>query len=205
MSFTQQIPQIAQLPPLILHPFSGGHGTEDLMNGSLASLALQGLVSSSEEESILQRRMLAGRYQEVRMLLFLGKDVFRWMQQCVEHMQGSNAPDSRDLRIIEQSFATLIVENPPESVKRKLEGWGVTDRPAVFSRAIGIHSVFREPPPIDSLAPGFLKNYHRYADHAYICYQHSQAFRPLDASTCQFEIYASEEYSRLLSDSWESQ
>lgn len=173
------------------------------MNGSLASLALQGLVSSSEEESILLRRMLVGRYQEVRMLLFLGKDIFRWMQQCVEHMQGSTSPDSRDVRIIEQSFAALVVEDPPESVKRKLEGWGVTDRQAVFSRAIGIHSVFREPPPFDSLSPGFLKNYHRYADHAYICYQHSEAFRPLDASTCQFEIYASEEYSRLLSDSWQ--
>lgn len=173
------------------------------MNGSLASLALQGLISSTEEETILLHRMLAGRYQEVRMLLFLGKDVFRWMQQCAEHLQGLSDPDSRDVRIVEQSFAALIVEDPPESVKHKLEGWGVTDRPAVFSRAIGIHSMFREPPPLDSLAPGFLKNYHRYADHAYICYQHSQAFRQLDATSYPFEIYASEEYSRLLSDSWE--
>ena len=82
MPLTQQV--ISQLPPLILHPFSGGGGADDLMNGSLASLALQGLVSSDEEETILLRRMLAGRYQEVRMLLFLGKDIFRWMQQCVE-------------------------------------------------------------------------------------------------------------------------
>jgi hypothetical protein len=203
MALTQQMPQISQLPPLILHPFSGGAGTEDLMNGSLASLALQGLVDSSEEESILLRRMLVGRYQEVRMLLFLGKDIFRWMQQCVEHVQGLTAPDSRDVRIVEQSFAALVVEDPPESVKKKLERWGVTDRQAVFSRAIGVHSVFREPPPLESLAAGFLKNYHRYADHAYICYQHSQAFRALDSTTCKFEIYASEEYSRLLSDSWE--
>jgi hypothetical protein len=181
---------------LILHPFSGGAGTGDLVDGSLASLALQGLVASSEEEAVLRTRMLAGRYQEVRMLLFLGKDIFRWMRQCVEHVQ------SHDVRIVEQSFAALVVEGPPESVKRKLEGWGVTDRRAVFSRAIGIHSLFEDPPPAESLSSIFLKNYHRYADHAYICYQHSEAFLPLDAVGWQFEIYASEEYARLLSDGW---
>ena len=144
--------------------------------------------------------MLAGRYQEIRMLLFLGKDIFRWMQQCVEHVRTSDAANEK---IVEQSFSALVVESPPESVRLKLEGWGVTDRRAVFSRAIGIHSLFQEPPPAESLSPIFLKNYHRYADHAYICYQHSQAFRQLDAASYPFEIYASEEYSRLLSDSWE--
>src|ERR1700691_1832329 len=99
------MPQISQLPPLILHPFSGGAGTADLVDGSIASLALDGLVSSSEEESALRLRMLAGRYQEVRMLLFLGKDIFRWMQQCVEHVQDSDAADER---IVEQSFAALL-------------------------------------------------------------------------------------------------
>jgi len=196
---TQQTSQILQLPPLILHPFSGGAGTGDLVDGSLAALALDGLVASSEEELALRRRMLSGRYQEVRMLLFLGKDVFRWMQQCVEHVQGSDAPD---VSIVEQSFAALIVEDPPEPVRRKLEGWGVTDRRSVFSRAVGIHSLFQDPPPVDCLSPIFLKNYHRYADHAYICYQHSQAFLPLEGSNCRFELYASEEYARLLSDGW---
>lgn len=191
--------QIPQLPPLILHPFSGGAGTGELVDGSLASLALEGLVDSSDEESILRHRMLAGRYQEVRMLLFLGKDIFRWMQQCVEHVQGSEAADPA---IVEQSFAALVVEDPPESVRLKLEGWGVTDRRAVFSRAIGIHSLFENPPPADSLSPIFLRHYHRYADHAYICYQHSQAFRQLEGANCLFELYASEEYARLLSDGW---
>jgi hypothetical protein len=200
---TQEMSRISQLPPLILHPFSGGSGTDALVEGSLASLALQGLVPTSEEEMVLLRRMLAGRYQEVRMLLFLGKDIFRWMVQCVEHVQGSDAPQNyRDERIVEQSFAALVVENPPESVRKKLETWGVTDRRSVFSRAIGIHSLFQEPPPPSSLSQIFLKNYHRYADHAYICYQHSTPFLPLDAPSFQFEIYASEEYARLLSDGW---
>ena len=191
---------ILQLPPLILHPFSGGAGTADLLDGSLASLALDGFVSSSEEESALRRRMLAGRYAEVRMLLFLGKDIFRWMRQCVEHISNSNAADER---IVEQSFAALVVENPPEGVERKLLGWGVTDRRAVFSRAIGIHSLFQEPPPASTLSPTFLKHYHRYADHAYICYQHSQAFLPIESASFQFDLYASEEYARMLAAKWE--
>lgn len=193
---------IAQLPPLILHPFSGGAGTVDLLDGSVASLALEGFVQSDEEESVLRRRMLIGRYAEVRMLLFLGKDVFRWMHQCVEHVQGSSAADER---IVEQSFAALVVEDPPGGVVHKLENWGVTDRRAVFSRAIGIHSVFQEPPPLSALSPIFLRHYHRYADHAYICYQHSQAFLPISSSDFPFELYASEEYARMLSDQWEKE
>lgn len=195
---TQLSSGILQLPPLILHPFSGGAETNQLVDGSLAALALEGLAESSDEESVLRQRMLAGRYQEVRMLLFLGKDLFRWMQQCVEQNQ-------KDARIVEQSFAAMVVEAPPDSVRLKLESWGVTDRRGVFSRAIGIHSLFQAPPPADSLSPIFLKNYHRYADHAYICYQHSAAFLPIEGSTCQFEIYASEEYSRMLSDCWSTE
>ncbi len=192
--------EIVQLPPLILHPFSGGTGTADLLDGSLASLALDGFVSSNEEEVALRRRMLTGRYAEVRMLLFLGKDIFRWMRQCVEHVHGAGVTDER---IVEQSFAALVVENPPTVVDQKLVSWGVTDRRAVFSRAIGIHSVFQEPPPASALSMIFLKHYHRYADHAFICYQHSQAFLPIDPSIFQFELYASEEYARMLAAKWE--
>ncbi len=192
--------ELAQLPPLILHPFSGG-GTGELLEGSRASLALQGLVESGEEEAVLYSRMLNGRYQEVRMLLFLGKDLFRWMQQCVESLDGTPLANPS---ITRQSFAALLVEDPPEAVKLKLEGWGVTDRRAVFSRAIGIHSLFENPPSPETLSPIFLRNYHRFADHAYICFQHLQAFQPLDDKIFRFDIYASEEYAKLLSDQWET-
>ena len=122
----------------------------------------------------------------------------------MEFVSGSGTSEkSSDARITEQSFAALVVEDPPESVKQKLERWGVTDRRAIFSRAIGIHSLFEDPPPVATLSPIFLKNYHRYADHAYICYQHSQAFLQIDPATFHFEIYASEEYARILSDGWE--
>jgi hypothetical protein len=192
--------EISQLPPLILQPFSGGGGTGDLIEGSKASLSLQGLLASTEEESVLEARVLAGRFHEFRMLLFLGKDVFRWLDQCVEQLQDRTGTDQR---IVAQSFAALVAEDPPESVKRKLESWGVSDRRAVFSRAIGIHSIFQQPPPAEALSSIFLKNYHRYADYAYICYQHLTPFLQLDAKSFQFEIYASEEYARLLSDQWD--
>jgi hypothetical protein len=193
--------EIFQLPPLILHPFSGGADNGDPLEGIKSSLSLQGMLGSDEEDSVLYRRMLAGRYQEVRMLVFLGKDIFRWLRQCVEQ---SSAGQGADARIAEQSFAALVVEEPPDAVKRKLEAWGVTDRRAVFSRAIGIHSVFNDPPAPETLSPVFLRNYHRFADHAFICFQHLKAFTPLDPKRFQFEIYASEEFARLLSDQWDS-
>ncbi len=188
------------MPPLILHPFSGGGDAADPLEGVRASMALQGLVPSDDEESVLYQRMLVGRYQEVRMLVFLGKDIFRWLRQCVEFVNSAGAPDSR---IVEQSFAALVVDDPPEAVVRKLESWGVTDRRAVFSRAIGIHSIFQHPPLPETLSPEFLKNYHRYADHAYICFQHLYAFLPLTTNQFPFDIYASEEYARILSAQWE--
>ncbi len=32
----------------------------------------------------LQRLVLAGRYQEIRMLSFLGKDILRWVEQYTD-------------------------------------------------------------------------------------------------------------------------
>lgn len=192
--------ETCQLPPLILHPFGAGGNTEQLLEGSRASLALQGVIDSAEEESELVRRLLMGRYQEVRMLLFLGKDLFRWLNQCVDFMKRSKDPDTS---LGTQSFAALVVENPPPRVRQKLELWGVADRRAIFSRAIGIHSLFNDPPPVESLSAVFLKHYHRYADHAYICFQHLTPFHSLEPQNFDFDLYASEEYAKMLSDEWQ--
>jgi hypothetical protein len=194
-----------QLPPLILHPFSGGGNTTELVEGSRASLTLQGLLQPAGperelDEYELERRVLIGRYQEIRMLVFLGKDIFRWLHQCVDFIERSGQPG---LKISEQSFASLVVESPPPEVRDKLERWGVTDRRAVFSRAIGVNTLFSAPPPLETLSPVFLKNYHRFADHAYICFQHLKPFQSLDTKQFEFQIYASEEYARMLSDQWE--
>lgn len=190
-----------QLPPLILHPFSGGGSVDELVDGSKAAVELSLIGSvATDQEYELERRVLIGRYQEIRMLLFLGKDIFRWLQQCVDSMARSEAPG----RFSEQSFAALVVEHPPAGVREKLERWGVTDRRAVFSRAIGVHTLFISPPPVETLSPTLLKNYHRFADHAYICFQHLRPFEELNSKDFDFEIYASEEYAQLLSDQWES-
>ena len=189
-----------RLPPLILHPFGGAHCADDLLEGSRASLALEGLIPGGEDESILLYRMLRGRYQEVAMLVFLGKDIFRWFEQCVECAE---ADRRRGSTITAQSFASMLVENPPQKVCAKLQRWGVTDRRLVFSRAIGLHSIFPAPPPIEALSPSFLKNYHRYADHAYICFLHLAVFFPVTPEECDFEIYASEEYARKLAEEWQ--
>jgi hypothetical protein len=188
-----------QLPPLILHPFSGGGSVDELLDGSKAAVELQAGKFANEQEYELERRVLVGRYQEIRMLLFLGKDLFRWLQQCVDCMARSEA----HTQFSEQSFAALVVEQPPTAVRDKLERWGVTDRRAVFSRAIGIHTLFVSPPPVETLSPTLLRNYHRFADHAYICFQHLRPFEELNAKDFHFEIFASEEYAQILSDQWE--
>ena len=191
------------LPPLILHPFNGGRSVDELLAGSKATLSLQGLAGSPPagvgEQDQLERRILVGRYQEICMLTFLGKDIIRWLAQCVDFIERSAV--SR--KFSEQSFAALVVEQPPKAVREKLERWGVTDRRAVFSRAIGIHTLFNSPPPIETLSPVLLKHYHRFADHAYICFQHLRPFHEADSRQFDFEIFASEEYSRMLSEQWE--
>ena len=70
------------LPPLILHPFSDSSGPSRLVESSRASLMLQGLLPSGElsvEE--LELRLLDGRYCELRMLFYVGRDLMRWIEQ----------------------------------------------------------------------------------------------------------------------------
>jgi len=76
---------LCKLPPLILHPFSDSAGPTKLVESSRASLMLQGLLPSegfSVEE--LEKALITGRNCEIRMLYYVGKDVLRWVEQCVE-------------------------------------------------------------------------------------------------------------------------
>lgn len=184
---------------MILHPFGGETGTSQLLEGSRAALALQQASIENPRYAELQARMILGRYQEIRMLLFLGKDIFRWIDQCMDQMSRSGEVG---LRVSSQCFSALVVDAPPAAVRSKLETWGVTDRRAVFSRAIGIRCLFEQPPEIELLSPMFLEHYHRFADYAYQCFQHMQHYQPPDFASFDFQIYASEEYSRKLSEQW---
>jgi hypothetical protein len=204
MSVTTLGASVWELPPLILHPFNERIPPAALLENSKAALMLSGLIppdGATADE--LQRRLMAGRYSEIRMLFFLGKDVFRWIEQCVEWASRRTALAHAGLR--PQSFAGLLTTNPPEAVKQKLKGWGVADHPAIFSRAIGLNRLFFQPPPVELLSSEFLYHYHRYADAVYRTYMESEPHDSITSANFRFELYASGEYSRLLESEWETE
>src|ERR1041385_5207536 len=99
-----------KLPPLILHPFADASGPNKLVESSRASLMLQGLLPSGQQTSEdLERTLLEGRYQEIRMLFYVGKDILRWVSQCMEHVNRS--PELQGSSLQPQSFAAYLVQN----------------------------------------------------------------------------------------------
>jgi hypothetical protein len=191
------------MPPLILHPFNERVPPSTLLENSKAALMLSGLIpSDGSDNDELKRRLLAGRYGEIRMLFFLGKDVFRWIEQCIEW--ADRVPEFSEAEIHGQSFAGLLTVSPPEAVREKLTRWGVLDYVSIFSRAIGLNAMFAEPPTFESMAEEFLRNYHRYADCLYRCYMDSQPHRKIASTNFRFELYASGEYTRILESQWET-
>ena len=190
-----------ELPPLILHPFNEHVPPSTLLDNSKAALMLSGLIpDEGMDRDELSRRLLAGRYAELRMLFFLGKDVFRWIDQCLDWLE--RVPELRGMELHRQSFAGLLTRTPPAVVTEKLVAWGVVDYVPIFSRAIGLTSLFVAPPPPDSLAIDFLRNYHRYADSFFHCFMDSQPHRKIEPANFRFQLYASGEYSRLLETEW---
>ena len=153
---------------------------------------------STEDE--LNRNLLEGRVCEIRMLFLVGKDLLRWIAQCLDFV--SSIPELQGAGICEQSFAEFLVQNPPEPVRAKLRGWGVFDYKSIFSRAIGLNAVFCAPPDESQVSSDFIRNYFRYADHMFACRQQMQAFSEVTVDNFTFDIYASGEYSRILEKSW---
>ncbi|HWB86559.1 MAG TPA: hypothetical protein VG675_20620 [Bryobacteraceae bacterium] len=137
------------------------------------------------------------------MLFFLGKDVLRWVGQCLEWATHYTEFNTADL--CSQSFAALLTVDPPEPVKEKLTLWGVADYASIFSRAIGLNALFAEPPFFDVLNEEFLRNYHRYADHLYRCFMESRQYCAICPVNFRFELFASGEYSRMLESEWGAQ
>lgn len=193
--------QVHKLPPLILHPFSDATSPNKLVQSSRASLILQGLLPN-EEYSIeqLERIILEGRFCEIRMLFYVGRDLLRWLEQCCELVE--REPALRGAGITPQSFAALLVDETPSAIREKLGHWGVQDYRAIFSRAIGLNSVFFEAPQFENLAAEFIRNYHVYADAMYSTWRNSKTFHPVRAADFPFDLYASGEYSRMLEREW---
>ncbi len=190
------------LPPLILHPFNEHVPPSVLLDNSKAALMLSGLIpSDGTDPDELGRRLLLGRYGEIRMLFFLGKDVFRWLEQCMDWV--GRMPELGDAEWQPQSFAALLTTTTPPEVKDKLMRWGVSDYISIFRRAIGLNALFTNPPTFSDLAGEFLRGYHKYADSLYHCYMDMDPYPALDTQRVRFSLYASGEYSRMLESQWE--
>jgi hypothetical protein len=172
-----------------------------LLENSKAALMLSGLIpNDGSDDAELRRRLLTGRCGEARMLFYLGKDVARWMEQCTEWAAARE--DLHPVELPEQSFARLLTCHPPAGVREKLARWGVSDYLSIFSRALGLHAIFRTPPSIAELTDEFFRNYYRYADSMFQVWLESQPGHPITAVNFQFELYASGEYSKLLESQW---
>jgi hypothetical protein len=190
-----------RLPPLILHPFSGPEDTTVLMASSRASLALQGFLPRPEGASQdLDEQLLRGRYAELRMLFYIGKDLTRWMEQCAESVQLSGRFSSRRFR--PETFGAFLVQHVPQHVKAKLEAWGVADFCALFRRSIGLHAIFREFPSAENFSADFLRRYHRHLDNWFEMRMRETAFERAEATEFVFDLYASGEYTTMLEQSW---
>jgi hypothetical protein len=192
-----------RLPPLILHPFSGPDDASVLMESSRASLALQGFLPRQQDApQDLDQQLLRGRYAELRMLYYIGKDVTRWAEQCAETAAANPAFADRRLRI--ETFAVLLVHHVPPHVRTKLEGWGVLDFCSLFRRSFGLHAVFVELPPAEAFSGDFLRRYHRYLDQWFEQRLKDTAFDRPEPHEFTFELYASGEYTLMLEQSWGS-
>jgi hypothetical protein len=190
------------LPPLILHPFAEPTGPQKLTQSSRASLMIQGLLPSGNSTSAeLQRALLDGRYSELRMLYYVGKDLQRWIEQCIEFLQRSEGalPEG----ILQQSFAALLIEDTPVNISEKLKRWGVIDFKSIFSRSLGLNAMFSQAPAVEILSEEFVRNYFRFADHLYLAYIGQGNHARLNPKLFQFDLYSSGEYSRMLERSWE--
>lgn len=192
---------VRTLPPLILHPFAGSGGPNKLVESSRASLMLQGLLPTGDRTTEeLDRALLDGRYSEIVMLFYVGKDLLRWIEQCLECV--ARQPDLRGSGIRYQSFAAFLVNHTPAAVQSKLQRWGVADYRSIFMRALGLNTIFSEVPSRHCFSEEFIRNYYRYADQMFALRQSQAAFSSIDDLGFEFEIFASGEYSRMLEREW---
>lgn len=174
-----------ELPPLILHPLH-----DPTPNAFISHLVLG-------EDRI--DRYLEARYVELRALCLLGKDLNRWLEYCMEH-----AGRSRELTgLTEANLLALLVRNTPENVARKMQQWEVHDFRLIFSRAIGLNTVFPNPPAGAQVSEDLLRNFHHYADALYRARLGALSEPALPEGSLSFDVYASGEYAQMLEKSWE--
>ena len=173
-----------ELPPLILYPFK--------CQPSDVSFAE---IDPCPEET---RRGLESRYAEMCMLCYLGRDLDRWLRQCVEMVAGNPHTDG----LGESSFVNLLLFDPPAAVIRKMHDWDVPNFQLVFARAIGLNSVYPVPPAATGVSEPLLRSFHLYADALFEARVRLAPGAEIRHEDFDFEIYSSGEYARLLERDW---
>jgi hypothetical protein len=177
---------LRELPPLILYPFDQRPDPDER--------------SQSQYYDPLTKRYLEIRYSEFRMLCLIGKDLNRWLEQCVE--VAAVDPELAGLR--ESSFVEVLLFAPPTPVLQKMRIWGIKNFQLIFSRAIGLNAVFPHPPSASDVSESFLRDFHKYADALYDArLKVEETAATQNENTFTFEIYASGEYSSYLQKAWE--
>jgi hypothetical protein len=190
------------LPPVILHPFTNRSGAERLATSARASLILRGLIPAEGlEPRDLDDRLLEGRFCEIQMLFYLGKDLARWIEQCIEVVGRDEELCLSGIR--GESFASMLVNEAPAAVQEKLGNWGVADFGAIFRRALGLHAAFGILPGRESLTDGFIRNHHMFADTLYETWMSLARPPRVRPEDFPFDLYASGEYARMLEVEWE--
>jgi hypothetical protein len=171
-----------ELPPLILHPFDKppGIGPEAIINEGLT----------------LQE--LNARYAELRMLCFIGKDLNRWLEHCVELL----ATEPEHSGVTESSLIRYLLFDPPDALVRKMQLWEVNNYQLIFARALGLNSVFSDPPAPDEVPPRLLQDFHAYADALFDARLKLSPGGEIPDQAFEFEVYASGEYIALLEKLW---
>ena len=193
-----EVEGVHPLPPLILHPFTESASTVRILESARASLSM--IRDGAAENEDLERQLLDGRFTEFRMLFYVGKDVMRWLEQCVDACARSTELSERSLAA--QSFAHLLIQQTPADVAAKLRSWGVVEFARIFSRSIGIHTQFKEPPPREMLQPDYLRQYYQFADYAYTCWRDMKKHPVLNPAQFPFTLYATGEYTKILEEQW---
>jgi len=173
-----------ELPPLILSPFDHRPDPDEQSEG--------------EWFDPLTKGYLETRYNEFRMLCLIGKDLNRWLGQCVE--VAAATPELAGLS--ECTFMAVLLFAAPPPVLQKMRTWGVGNFQILFSRAIGLNAVFPHPPKLREVSVSFLERFHKYADALYDARLKAEDIRTTQEHNFTFELYASGEYSSHLEKTW---
>jgi hypothetical protein len=173
-----------ELPPLILYPF-------DHRPSPGEQARIEGYDAPAKPH-------LEARYAEFRMLCLIGKDLDRWLGQCVELA----SRDAGMTGLAECDFIAALLFAPPLPVLQKMRAWGVKNFQIIFSRAIGLNAVYPHPPQAADVSESFLRDFHKYADALYDVRLKAESNPPIHENEFTFELYASGEYSSYLEKTW---